>query len=549
VPATAPATVLAAVLVWFALAGPDTVADLTTPSLLALPLDGVLALALVGWFGERRRKAGREAVAGGLSRRVLTLVGACLGVVALLRLLDLGFGWALDRPFEPLSDWRYLGSAHHLLADAANPVVAALSLVAAAVVLGLLVALPWAVRRLAGVALAHRAGARAAAVALAAAWALLAATGLRLAPDRPVATAGAAGVAVRHVVQARDQLHDSTAFDRGVTADGLRGVPPDQLLTRLRGKDVLVVFVESYGRVALQGPPEVTASVEAAADDADARLRALGWSTRSAWLTSPTFGGISWLAHSTLESGLWVDSQGRYDRLLASDRSTLSGAFRRAGWRTVGVVPANEQDWPEGVRFYRYDTLYDARSLGYAGPRFGYATVPDQFTLKVFHDRELAHHRPVMAEIDLVSSHVPWTPLPHLLDWDTLGDGSAYTQVRTQALARGTLGSGRTGVRTAYGDSIAYSLGSLVSFLQASQDDDLVLVVLGDHQPSSVVSGRGASHDVPVTVIARDPTVTARVGRLWGWTPGVRPQAAAPVWRMDAFRDRFLTAFGPTATP
>jgi hypothetical protein len=31
----------------------------------------------------------------------------------------------------------------------------------------------------------------------------------------------------------------------------------------------------------------------------------------------------------------------------------------------------------------------------------------------------------------------------------------------------------------------------------------------------------------------------------WGWTDGLRPAADAPVWRMDAFRDRFLTAFGP----
>ena len=31
----------------------------------------------------------------------------------------------------------------------------------------------------------------------------------------------------------------------------------------------------------------------------------------------------------------------------------------------------------------------------------------------------------------------------------------------------------------------------------------------------------------------------------WGWQPGLRPAPDAPVWRMDAFRDRFLSAFGP----
>jgi hypothetical protein len=31
----------------------------------------------------------------------------------------------------------------------------------------------------------------------------------------------------------------------------------------------------------------------------------------------------------------------------------------------------------------------------------------------------------------------------------------------------------------------------------------------------------------------------------WGWQPGMLPAPAAPVWPMAAFRDRFLTAFGP----
>ena len=30
----------------------------------------------------------------------------------------------------------------------------------------------------------------------------------------------------------------------------------------------------------------------------------------------------------------------------------------------------------------------------------------------------------------------------------------------------------------------------------------------------------------------------------WNWTPGLKPAANAPVWRMDAFRDKFLSAFG-----
>jgi hypothetical protein len=97
-------------------------------------------------------------------------------------------------------------------------------------------------------------------------------------------------------------------------------------------------------------------------------------------------------------------------------------------------------------------------------------------------------------------------------------------------------------VRTAYRESIEYSLGTLISYVQKYGDDHLVLIFLGDHQPAPIITGAGASRDVPITVIARDPAVLNRISS-WGWQDGLRPDPRAPVWRMDAFRNRFLTAF------
>jgi hypothetical protein len=48
---------------------------------------------------------------------------------------------------------------------------------------------------------------------------------------------------------------------------------------------------------------------------------------------------------------------------------------------------------------------------------------------------------------------------------------------------------------------------------------------------------------VPISVIARDPKVMDRIAG-WRWQDGLRPSPQAPVWPMDAFRDRFLGAFG-----
>jgi hypothetical protein len=221
----------------------------------------------------------------------------------------------------------------------------------------------------------------------------------------------------------------------------------------------------------------------------------------------------------------------------------LSAAFKRAGWRTVAAAPANTEDWPEGQAFYHYDHIYDSRNVGYAGPNFGYATMPDQYTLAAFQRAERTPgHRPLMAAMSLVSSHAPWTPLPRMVGWGDVGDGTVYGPMAEAGEAAGSVTRDRGRLRAAYGRAVAYSLESLVSYVEEYGDDDLVLVFLGDHQPASYVTGAGTSADVPVTIVARDRAVLDRISG-WGWQDGLRPGGGAPVWRMNAFRDRFLTAF------
>jgi hypothetical protein len=342
---------------------------------------------------------------------------------------------------------------------------------------------------------------------------------------------------------ARSGVKDQAAFAREVAADKFRNTPADQLLTGLRGKDVIVAFVESYGRVAVQDS-SFSPRVDAVLDAGTRRLQAAGFNARSAFLTSPTFGGVSWLAHSTFQSGVWINSQTRYDRLVSGDRFTLNQAFKRAGWRSVDDVPSNAKDWPQGTSFYHYDMIYNKANVGYQGPTFGYASMPDQYVLSAFHRLELTPgHAPLMAEIDLVSSHTPWAPLPQMVDWSKVGDGSIFKGMDGQGPRPAELWRDPDQVRAAYGQSVRYTMNTLVSFVEQYADPNLVLVVLGDHQPATIVSGAGAGHDVPVSVIAHDPSVLDRISG-WGWQPGLRPKPDAPVWPMNTFRDRFLTAYG-----
>jgi hypothetical protein len=209
-------------------------------------------------------------------------------------------------------------------------------------------------------------------------------------------------------------------------------------------------------------------------------------------------------------------------------------------------VPLTRDDWPEGRAFYRFDRTYDRFDVGYRGPKFGVSSMPDQYVLAAFERLELAApHPPVMAEIDLVTSHEPWTPLPRLLPWDKVGDGSVYQGMADGQPSASAVVSDDRRVGEQYARSIRYTLDALVSWVTTfhADDDNLVLVLVGDHQPSSVVSGADATHDVPITVVARDPAVLHAMDP-WGWDDGLLPAPDAPTWRMDAFRDRFLAAFG-----
>lgn len=528
------ATVLAALLVLVALVAPNRLESLAPAAFVRIPVEAVVGGALLLVLPTRPRRV------------VAALAGVALGLVAILKLLDMGFVAVLARPFDPVLDWVLVGAAVEFVAGSTG-VAGAVGAVLGAIVLAgaVLILVTWSVLRLAGVAARHRPAATRVVTALAAAWVACALLGAQIVPDVPVAAAGAAALARDRTLQVHASLQDRRAFAAQAAADAYGDTGDEELLIALRGKDVVVAFVESYGRDAVEDP-EFASQIGAVLDDGNRRLDAAGFASRSAFLTSPVAGGSSWLAHATFLSGLRIDNPQRHRTLLASDRTTLGSAFRRAGWRTVAVMPGTTRAWPEGA-FFGYDRVYDSRDLGYRGPNFSWATMPDQYTLSAFErlERDRPDRGPLMAEIALVSSHAPWSPLPRLIRWEDVGDGSAFDPMAGEGYPPSVIWTwDRARVRTEYRRAIEYSLTSLISYVETHGGDDLVLVVLGDHQPGPIITDEGAGHDVPITVVTRDRAVLERIAD-WGWQDGLKPGPAAPVWPMEAFRDRFLAAFGP----
>lgn len=540
-------TVLALLFVWGALVGPDQPIQFRLIAFLRFPLEGFILIAAAAVVPPRVRRV------------LVWVVGPLIGLVILLKILNIGFFAAFDRPFDPYQDVSYTGVGVETLRASlgdgqANLILAMVGLL----FIGLPVLATLAVRRLTRIAAEHRIWSLRAVAGLAAVWALCWALGAQVLSHTPIASTSTASLLVGDVNMVRADIQDHAVFAKQISHDRFAATPGDRLLTALRGKDVLLVFVESYGQVAVQGS-SFSPAIDGVLASGTKRLHAAGLSTRSAFISSPNFGGLSWLAHSTLQAGVRVNTPQRYSQLIATHRFTLSDAFNRAGWRTVYDAPADNRYWSPGKTFYHFDKLYDRYNLGYRGPKYAYAPMPDQYVLSALQRLELAkrHRRPLFAQVNLVSSHTPWTRIPQMIPWSKVGNGSIFNHVRTKDTGNGSVSfagewtwldiNGSSVIRAAYADTVEYSLNALFSFLAHYRDPNLVVVALGDEQPWTIVSGDDPSHDVPISIIAKDPAVFERIAG-WGWSAGLRPSPRAPVWPESAFRDRFLTAFGPRPT-
>jgi len=329
----------------------------------------------------------------------------------------------------------------------------------------------------------------------------------------------------------------------GGTGAGLPESPPlSSDLARLRGADVFLVFLESYG-AATYDRPEHRARLAPARDALAAAAAATGRGVVSAFVRSPTFGGASWLAHASLLAGVEVRDGDAYNLLMTERRRTLVRTFADRGYRTVALMPGLRQDWREGAAFYGFDEIYGADRLEYRGPAFGWWRIPDQYALAALDRREVAPQprRPLFVFFPTITSHAPFRPVPpYQPDWSRLLGPQPYDAAVGEAL-RGYRAEWQD-LDPAYADTMAYSFEWLAGYLRERRDADLVLVVLGDHQPPVGVGGENPSWDVPVHVIARPGPLLDALAAA-GFTGGLAPQPPR-IGGMDDLARVLVRAFG-----
>lgn len=514
---------------------PTSLADLTRLGSWAVPLELLLGATLVAWTAPHWRRA------------MLVAVSALLAWFVVFRVVDWAVWQLMGRPVTLAFDLPLLPSLLEVARESLGPVAAALLLLGSFLPL-------LAVGAVAFVTLSAVAS-----MPHARAWSSIAlltgVAGVAAGANTPRHPRAELPVVSHHgLYQARAQLARATAArdaERRWAETRQRDAELDRagvgLLGALRDVEVWLVFFESYGRSVLEA--EDLAPV---VGPALARFeRAVGHSgllAASGWLDSPAIGGQSWLAHATLVSGFRTEDEAAHAVYRRHADADLAHLFARIGHRPVLVVPGMTRPYPEALDRFGFAEVLTALDLGYAGPRFDWVTMPDQFALEAARRRVAASDGPpAYVQVALVGSHAPFTPRPTLVDdWSAIGDGTIYAQLPQHGEPAAVVWRSGEAIRAAYGEVVALTLDTLAGFVARLPESDVLVILVGDHEPAAIVTGDPAARTVPMHVLTRDPALLQPF-LAWSFTSGVRPEPSAPVRDMAAFRAFLVQAFAERA--
>jgi hypothetical protein len=344
------------------------------------------------------------------------------------------------------------------------------------------------------------------------------------------------------ILHVRGYRTENLSAIRAATA---RASQTPSALNSLRRENVYLFFIESYGRTVFADPSHFSMAAPLL-KAFEQGLKANGFDVYSHFLTSPTYGGASWLAHGTLASGIPLNRQTQYDLLITSKLKTLAHYFDNAGYRTVSVMPGITLPWPEG-QFFGYQKKYYARHFDYRGPKYGWAPMPDQYVLDFIYRHEIQKRTtPLFVEHILVSSHAPFHRQPsYLADWSQIKNGAIFH--KRKPIIFPIVWPDLTDAGEAYITSIGYVFKVLTGYFEQFIDDGALIIILGDHQPNAQITGTDRSWSVPIHVISRTPAFL-KPFEARGYIPGIIPTQPPPHPGMETFLYHFLEDFSTETT-
>jgi hypothetical protein len=309
----------------------------------------------------------------------------------------------------------------------------------------------------------------------------------------------------------------------------LEAAPPDRsydafdAVKLTRKPSVYLLMMESYGEVLATW--DMAPAYRALMARAEQRLSAKGFRAVTQYSAAPVHGGMSWFSIATVNTGVPIDRPLAHQALerAADHLPTLPEFFRGQGYRTYSVQPGSKQRAGLGKPdLFGHDVVVDAQTLDYRGAhRWGYGEMPDQWALQQFRTHQLVDApEPRYLFYMSVSSHLPWgeeVP-PWLRDWRD-PDGATAETDETWGPIAGVEQIG-TALRQSYFRSVAYDWRAFLELLDQDTAQDLVVVIMGDHQPRLELDTPVFSMNTPVHVIARDPALLAGFEQA-GFQPGL----------------------------
>ncbi|MFK7740534.1 MAG: sulfatase-like hydrolase/transferase, partial [Planctomycetota bacterium] len=314
-------------------------------------------------------------------------------------------------------------------------------------------------------------------------------------------------------------------------------------LEGLRGADVHLLVLESYGRLAFRHPA-LAADMRRTLAGLESELRTDGLSVCTSACAPAVKGGRSGLAHAELLTGTRVPNQRTRDLLMTTDLVALPKRFQAAGYRTHELMPAMPIHWPEGYAFYGIDEATIQSDLSYNGFKYGFGHMPDQYALLHLLDHVIKPaKKPLFSMFVGVSSHAPWASIPpYIADWRIDADAYREAPARARDIQYRTMFR-HPEVMPAYGEALAYVLRASVDFARRLTRPSIV-VVLGDHQApiAGAVVPPDLSFDVPVHVLSNRPELLEPL-REMGFHDGLDLPDATVAWPMAEFGPRLLRAY------
>ncbi len=179
------------------------------------------------------------------------------------------------------------------------------------------------------------------------------------------------------------------------------------------------------------------------------------------------------------------------------------------------------------------------------GPPFGWWDVTDQFCLAKVDALEATSpptdRQPLFVVFPTISTHTPFTPTPpYQPDWARALTPTPYDDAALQAAW--AIPADWLDLGPGYVRALKYAYATFGGYLRFRADRDVIVVLIGDHQPPALVSGEGAPWDVPVHVVSSRQAVLDRLVAR-GFTAGLTPRRPV-LSKMHALTPVLLDAFG-----